>query len=314
MAINCVNSVEGEGCGDCASCRRLLDGNSPDFLIIASGYGTDHSEIQYNPSVSSLKGGGNILIDQIRELNRLIGFPPLGKYRISVIRGAEAMTQEAANSFLKTLEEPPPGNLFILNVTEPFDLMPTIVSRCQRVPFRPLSVNEITDYLVKKRGLSEETAMMLARISAGSLGRAILMGESSFVERREEWLGKLVSLSGLSRDEAFEIALETGDEVRKFGLNVSADGTPGLLDMLAVWESWYRDMLVLTEKAPIDLIINVDFTQVLRKRAGDYTMDQLLHSLFLLEQAEDALKANRNVALVMEHVVFSLWKTLRCEV
>jgi DNA polymerase-3 subunit delta' len=57
------------------------------------------------------------------------------------------MTEEAANSFLKTLEEPPPGNIIILKVIDPRDLLPTIVSRCQRVPFNPLDRDIIQEYL-----------------------------------------------------------------------------------------------------------------------------------------------------------------------
>jgi DNA polymerase III gamma/tau subunit len=54
---------------------------------------------------------------------------------VTIIRQAETMTEEAANAFLKTLEEPPPGNILVLNVTEPLDLLPTILSRCQRFLF-----------------------------------------------------------------------------------------------------------------------------------------------------------------------------------
>ena len=120
MALNCREPVDFEGCGQCPSCRQFKGKNFPDFISI-------------------LPEGQNIRIDQIKELNRKLGFAPVsGGYRVCVIHQADAMNDESANSFLKTLEEPPPGNILILRVTESLDLLPTIVSRCQQVPFQPL--------------------------------------------------------------------------------------------------------------------------------------------------------------------------------
>ena len=95
-AVNCTSGISDEGCGECITCRQLASGNFPDLISIEPD-------------------GQNIKIEQIRELNRSLNFKPVsGKYRITIINRAEKMTEEASNSFLKTLEEPPPGNIIVL--------------------------------------------------------------------------------------------------------------------------------------------------------------------------------------------------------
>jgi len=101
---------------DAVSCKKIIDGNHPDLIIIEPD--------------KEKKGIG---INQIREINRHLAFSPaLERYRIITVDPAEKMTDEAANAFLKALEEPPPHNIFILNVRDPGELLPTIVSRCQK--------------------------------------------------------------------------------------------------------------------------------------------------------------------------------------
>ena len=105
------------GCGECDTCRRVREGIHPDVEVVAPE-------------------GSLILVDQIREINRDIALRPFeAKARVYVLLQAESMNKEAANAFLKTLEEPPPHAYLILVTDTPDELLPTIVSRCQRVPF-----------------------------------------------------------------------------------------------------------------------------------------------------------------------------------
>lgn len=154
QAINCNESKNGDGCGRCRSCRQVMSGNFPDILFI-------------KPEDQSIK------IEQIRGLNRLLGFKSVsGRFRVSIIHQAETMTEEAANSFLKILEEPPQGNILILNVTEPLDLLPTIVSRCQKVPFLPISTHLIADWIKEKKNM-EDLVQGLAPYESERSGRSI---------------------------------------------------------------------------------------------------------------------------------------------
>jgi DNA polymerase-3 subunit delta' len=288
MALNCRQAIDGEGCGHCVSCRQLKSGNFPDFQSI-------------RPQ------GQHIKIDQVRDFQRTLGFAPVsGRYRVSVIHRAESMTAEAANSFLKTLEEPPPGNILILNTTESLDLLPTIVSRCQRVPFQPLPVRGMIVWLVGERDLNEETATILAMISEGSLGRALVMMENSFLDRRQEWLLKLINLPGLSNEKAFEMALECAKEDRKAGNDMSEAWEGGLTDMLAVWETWYRDLLLVKVGGMEHLIVNADFSRELKNIGKYFNIESLWKSIFVLDRAQRDLRQMRNTKLVMEYTVLSL--------
>lgn len=288
MALNCREPDEFNGCGHCPPCRQMTGGNFPDFISI-------------RPE------GQNILIEQIKGLNRSLSFAPMsGRYRVCVVHQAETMNAEAANSFLKTLEEPAPGNILILKVTEPLDLLPTIVSRCQRVLFQPLADQDIKGWLIKNRGLDEETAMLLARISAGSPGRALRMHESDFLEKRKEWLSRLMKLPGLSAEEALTMALECAEEDRKKGLDSPSSGEAGMLDMLSVWANWYRDLLILRVGGRSDLLINVDFSNQLKKSAGRFKIDCLIESIRVIVQAHLDVRRMRHATLVMEHMVMGL--------
>jgi DNA polymerase-3 subunit delta' len=288
MALNCRDAIDGDGCGRCPPCRQMIGRNFPDFLSIRPD-------------------GQNIKIRQIRDLNRELRFAPvLGRYRISVIHQAERMTTEAANSFLKTLEEPPPANILILNATEPLDLLPTIVSRCQKVPFQPLPIQGMTRWLVTEKGLDEAVATVLSRISSGSLGRAIKMSEGDFLEKRQQWLLRLTKLPGLSGEDVLEMALECAGEGKKSGLDGSEVGDVGIPDMLAVWETWYRDLLLVRVGGPSRLIINVDFSHKLQNIAGSYKIPDIIDSLLAIDQAQRDLLKKLNPALVLEHNVPTL--------
>jgi len=289
MALNCNKPVEGEGCTRCIACRQVRSGNSPDFLIIAR-----------RPDKK------NILIEQIQEFNRKLGFAPFGRYRVSVVQEAETMTAEAANCLLKTLEEPPAGNIIILNAVEPLELLPTIVSRCQRVPFQPLPLQDMSKWLVQKEDMDEETARVLARISGGSLGRVLKMRESDFEEKRQKWLQMILKLPGLSKEKGFQMAMECADEAKKIGVLSKDDNRTGALDMLAVWESWYRDLLIVKVGGSAHLLINEDFFHMIKSIVENFTRDGLIDSLMAVDQAARDLHRRRNISLVMEHVALHL--------
>ena len=187
--MNCRVSGGVEGCGRCPACRQMLSGNSPDFFSLAPD-------------------GQNVRIEQIRELNRQLAFAPVERFRISVIRNAETMTGEAANAFLKTLEEPPSGNILILNTTEPIDLLPTIVSRCQRLSFQPVPLEEVCGWLVDTKGLPEPEARIIAHISQGSPGLAVEMLKMDFREKRREWISHLLAIHDMIRADAVSLAFD----------------------------------------------------------------------------------------------------------
>jgi DNA polymerase-3 subunit delta' len=119
-----------------------------------------------------------IQIDQIRELNWRISLKPIkAKMKAAIINSAHLMTKEAQNCFLKTLEEPK-GNALIILISEyPHLLLPTILSRCQKIKFFPVKRKEIENYL-KEKGLKKEKINKILEISLGRPEVAIFLSEN----------------------------------------------------------------------------------------------------------------------------------------
>ncbi len=286
MALNCRRPAGGDACGACAVCRQMRRGHFPDFLLLEPH-------------------GQSIRIEQIRDLQRTLGYAPAqGRYRIALIRQAEQMTPEAANAFLKTLEEPPPANIFILSTTEPRNLPPTVVSRCQRVAFQPLPACMIRDALLQREDIDPAAAEVLARHAGGSLGKAVELLAKGFLSLRETWIPRFAKLADASPSEALDLAVMVADQGR--GSTAGSASEPTIFDLLWIWESWYRDILLVKLGGKEALIINRDFQRQLQKLAVGYNMDYLLKSVRLLDMAEQELQRHRNTLLVLEHTVLNL--------
>ena len=287
QALNCLDPSDREPCGRCRLCRQVISGNFPDLIFIEPD-------------------GQNIKIEQIRELNRELSFKPVtGRYRVTIIHQAEMLTEEAANSFLKTLEEPPQGNILILKVVEPLDLLSTIVSRCQKIPFRPLPVGLIEEWLTKEMGIDEEKASLIARISEGSLGRAIDICDSDFLEERQDCLLKIINLPSLTKEQALEMAMEyTGRSKRM--RQETAQSDPGLFELMGIWKTWYRDLILMKVNGPMSLLINIDFSRKLKNVSKRVNVDDLVKGFLLVDQAQRDLMRNPNIGLMMEDTLLNL--------
>lgn len=152
-ALNCL--ADQRPCGSCRNCRRIDEGNHPDVTVL-------------EPEGRSFK------IDQIRQVQQLISLKPYeARSKIFILDGAEALTEQAANSLLKTLEEPPPYSVLIL-LADDSALLPTITSRCTLVHFQPLPQETVEEYL-RQRGIVE--AAEIAAASGGSIGKALHLAE-----------------------------------------------------------------------------------------------------------------------------------------
>ena len=286
MALNCRVSGGVEGCGQCPACRQMLSGNSPDFFCLAPD-------------------GQNVRIEQIRELNRQLAFAPVDRFRVSVIRNAEAMTGEAANAFLKTLEEPPSGNILILNSTEPIDLLPTIVSRCQRLSFQPIPVEELRDWLMETKGLPESEARIMGHISQGSPGLAVEMLEIGFQEKRREWISHLLALQDMTRADAVSLAFDMATRA-KSRQGSSGEKENSLLTLMEIWKTCYRDLLVISSGGNTKMVINTDFQEPLKNIAEHYMINGLVECILMIDRAHWEIKRMRNPSLVMENLVLRL--------
>lgn len=127
-AMNCIGGPKEEPCGECENCRAIDNGSFVDVIEI---------------DAASTRG-----IDDIRELTETVRYMPMkGAYKLYILDEAHMLTPQARDAFLKTLEEPPGNNIFILATTEPQKIPYTIMSRCQRFDFKRISEKEIVEQL-----------------------------------------------------------------------------------------------------------------------------------------------------------------------
>ncbi|MBZ0160761.1 DNA polymerase III subunit gamma/tau, partial [Candidatus Methylomirabilis sp.] len=154
-AVNCERGCTPDPCGECASCAAIAAGRSVDCLEI--------------------DGASNRGIDEVRELREIVRYAPSrDKHKVIIIDEVHMLTEPAFNALLKTLEEPPPGVIFILATTHAHKIPPTILSRCQRHDFRRLGQGEILPRLQQiareeEATISDGAMKAIARAAEGSL-------------------------------------------------------------------------------------------------------------------------------------------------
>jgi len=171
QAQNCL-TLTGDACGECSACMRIHRGEHPDVRIARP------------------EGAGRQLkAESVRQIVSESPFRPFeGRRRVSIFVDAERMNPTAANTLLKTLEEPPSWVVLILVTSNPAALLPTILSRCQIYRFASLAIDDLIEQLVAQHEMDRERATLLAALSGGSLPNALELEEESLVDVRNEAL------------------------------------------------------------------------------------------------------------------------------
>ena len=270
-AVNCRDREGPGACGKCSSCKKFRSMNHPDFLVVSPEKGT-------------------IKIDQIRRLTKELSYPPYeSAMRVVVLEDIQTMRREAANSLLKTLEEPPANNLLILTAEASQEILSTLTSRCQVVPFSQLSIDDTVVILVQQ-GIDRETALLLAKLSEGSPGKALLFQKTEMIG---SWRKLVTFLSDPSMDPDRDVG-----ELLRLAEEMAAlkEELPSLLGLLKIW---LRDLL-LGEG------INSAAAEKSRIPRKNWNSTQLFAKLQALDRAERELARNCNKNLVCEVLLFKL--------
>jgi DNA polymerase-3 subunit delta' len=277
-ALNCAQpTADGDACGTCPSCRRLAAGTHPDFVVITL---TPEALQKQQPQIK---------IGQIREFRRLTSYPPLGDgWRVALIKPANAMNEEASNALLKTLEEPPPRHLLVLTAQAEADLLPTIVSRCHKLAFAPLPAALIIRELMSRRGLSRSQAALVAALSGGSLGRALVLDPAELVRQRDQVLSELDRLTRGST----AAVLAWAQRLTK--------NRADLDNFLLLAQLWYRDLLLDHFQAPAGLLAHQDLLPTLEQERAAGTAETWFANFSALAAAQRQLQANLNPELTLD--------------
>jgi DNA polymerase-3 subunit delta' len=162
QALLCESTAaDGLPCGTCQACRWFEQGNHPDFRQVEPEALSEATAAEGEPTAKgSATPSRQIRIDQIRELQDFLTIGThRGGFRVILVRPAEAMNAATANALLKSLEEPPPGTVFLLVSSAPDRLLPTVRSRCQRVPVAAAASPAASEWL-RARGVREPEAAL----------------------------------------------------------------------------------------------------------------------------------------------------------
>ncbi|MGB7339840.1 MAG: DNA polymerase III subunit [Phototrophicaceae bacterium] len=287
MALNCTQDDKTmRPCGECRSCKLIYSGNHPDILY------TDRDERT-----------GRLKIDALRDIMRLLALKPYdSRYRIAIFEGFDHAAPRAQDALLKTLEEPSSYAVMLLLAESTENIMPTITSRCQIVPLRPVPQLEVAEYL-QMHGAEAERATLLARLSSGRMGWALnaLKDETVMLER-EDMLKMLVDAVYGTRVKRFEIAEDLEKIAKK-------DNT-ALRYLLETWQTYWRDILLLAQGSPVKPCNSDRMVEMQQLVQTLYPNDALKALHATRKMLNETIKTNANMRMAFE-VMFLDYPGLR---
>jgi DNA polymerase-3 subunit delta' len=267
-----------DSCDECATCRRIDEGTYGDVTTIQPD-------------------GQFIKIAQTRALAEEVYYRPReGRQKFFIIDEADRLRDEAANSLLKTLEEPPPTSTLILLTSRPNSLLQTIRSRSQRMNFAPLTTAEMETFLTENYPRPAADTALLARVTGGRIGQATAFDLSVYRQERRTLLELLELLaSGKDRVRLLKAAEYIGKKER--------DEFEKELDLMT---SLLRDVFLLAGGSSQEEVVNVDVADRLEQLAGKIGLARSIRWSEKISDVRRSLRVNINRQVAMEAALLGL--------
>lgn len=290
-AVLLCREREGERCGNCKNCHAFGTGNHPDYFEIGVPEG------RQSLPISAIRGGekGERGVQDEAALK-----PMMAGRRVFVIRDAERMTMEAANCFLKTLEEPPGECYFILIASGLREIPDTIVSRCRLIKLSGLPAARVEDDLCEE-GIDRDAAWWLARRCWGSPGRAREFNERQMPDTNRKLIKALLRIGPRDNFRMTDWVQELADEQS----GSSAERRLVLQDLLECVAVFYRDLAVLRLEADVELF-NENVREELQEFAGRFPLDDIIESADRALQTLENVGRNANQRLALDDLFSTL--------
>jgi len=296
-------------CGLCPGCRKTARLTHPDLHLVlpmtreealdpeAIGQALEtYANDRYQ--LTGTAPNASIGIDRIRALKAEAAKALVeASWRVIILSGADRMTEQAAQSALKLVEEPPAGTLLILEAEETTDLLPTLVSRCQRIRVRPLSRARLAAVLAGELGVPELEARLLSALAAGSLGRALELRGEKVLELRDRCLQAFDLPPGAPPDPA---------DVERRARRLERAWTTGTARRAAeLLLLWYRDLLAVrhglggASAESTGGAANADLVDEARRWGELLSAEEIARRARIVEEMAAAAEQNVNPALAL---------------
>lgn len=301
-AVNCESPVNGNPCGQCPTCQAIASGSSLNVIEIDAA--------------------SNNGVDNVREIVEEVAYSPTsGRFKVYIIDEAHAMSANAFNALLKTLEEPPSYVIFILATTEPHKLLTTIQSRCQRYDFHRITIETIQGRLGQvctEEGLSVEDKALryVAKMGDGSMRDALSLLDQCVAFHYGETLTYDMALDVLG-------AVDTGVFDRLVNAMYDSDVVESLKILQEVVEQgrdlaqfnndliWYVRSVMLRKTDPgLEEIIDINSEDMARLRttAEKVSMDAILRYINILSELTAQIRYSGQKRILLEVTLIRLCK------
>ncbi len=314
-----------EACDKCLACTKVNRMIHPDLhLLFAQPRDADHEDIAARiqllaknpyatvdfirrPSLDDPTKSSNkqaiYPVDRIREeIRRSMSFKPVeGRYKITVMTDADRLNTEASNAFLKVLEEPTPRSVFILTTRRTERLLPTILSRTQRIRFNPLAPEAIEKALNEREEIEPKFAAALSRMADGSYTDALALKDN------EDLMGfRLLVLDFFRLSYANEID-KLADQIEHIN-RLGRDQVKGLLDLML---RWVRDLILYGTLGDEAHLVNVDQSEAIAKFSNNLPDADLEAMASVVEEAMMLIERNVQVNLTLTVLSQALGQAMR---
>jgi len=289
-AFFCLNA-ENDFCNKCSNCTRIVSRNFPDLTVIKPD-------------------GAFIKIEQLREMQQMASLMPYeSDKRIFIIDNADKMRQEAANCLLKTLEEPASFSVFILTTSKQQAILPTILSRCQKIRLSELSTDAIFDILMKEslnEQKSKEKVMLASRMSNGRIQKARALLSSDLSGQRIETFNVMKKIISGNDADVFLTASSVIDKMDATGQALRDK----VIEFLGFLRYLTRDAIFLLSDLDENYCVNKDIVDNIRDIFNSINVDSVIRLIELIDDAEQRILGNANVQNTLE-MLFLEYKEVR---
>ena len=313
--MNCLRQPSTDGlpdfCGACANCARIAQADPLDDRFVEAVEARENLRdadkretrilVQTHPDVTIIPPDPPqmlVKVDQVRHIIREIYYRPSeGRHRVYIFSEANFM-KEAANSLLKILEEPPDFATIFLLTNNPSALLPTIRSRCMHLRLSPLPPEAVERYLATARPeLKPKERALVARLSAGGLGRARRIDLTQYLAARQDALALLgPALGEKDHSDLFRVT----DSYR-----AGAEGKAKIENSIRTLYALLEDILFIKSGTPA-LVRNIDLEPQLRKMAEQVDFPWIVEAANRLGELESGLRRNLLRTLALDAFATSL--------